>query len=34
MLEAVMVGIVGGLLTVVFGGILYGYGLEVKRLWG
>jgi len=34
MLEAVMAGIVGGLLTVVFGGILYGYGLEVKRLWG
>lgn len=34
MFEAVMVGIVGGLLTVVFGGILYGYGLEVKRLWG
>jgi hypothetical protein len=29
-----MVGIVDGLLTVVFGGILYGYGLEVKRLWG
>jgi hypothetical protein len=34
MLEAVMVGVVGGMLTVVFGGILYGYGLEVKRLWG
>jgi hypothetical protein len=34
MLEAVTVGVVGGLLTVVFGGILYGYGLEVKRLWG
>jgi hypothetical protein len=34
MLEAVMIGVVGGLLTVVFGGILYGYGLEVKRLWG
>lgn len=34
MLEAVMVGIVGGLLTCVFGGILYGYGLEVRRLWG
>jgi hypothetical protein len=34
MFEAVMVGIVGGMLTVVFGGILYGYGLEVKRLWG
>ena len=34
MLGAVMIGIVGGLLTVVFGEILYGYGLEVKRLWG
>jgi hypothetical protein len=34
MLEAVMVGVVGGMLTVVFGGILYGYGLEVRRLWG
>ena len=34
MLEAVMVSIVGGLLTCVFGGILYGYGLEVRRLWG
>lgn len=34
MFEAIGVGIVGGLLTVVFGGILYGYGLEVKRLWG
>jgi hypothetical protein len=34
MLEAVMVGIIGGLLTVVFGGSLYGYGLEDKRLRG
>ena len=34
MFEAIATGIVGGLLTCVFGGILYGYGLEVKRLWG
>jgi len=34
MFEAIATGVVGGLLTVVFGGILYGYGLEVKRLWG
>ena len=34
MFEAIAAGIVGGLLTVVFGGILYGYGLEVRRLWG
>ena len=33
MLGAIATGIVGGLLTVVFGGILYGYGLEVRRLW-
>jgi hypothetical protein len=34
MLEVVMVGVVGGMLTVVFGGLLYGVGLEVRRLWG
>jgi hypothetical protein len=34
MLEAVMVGIVGGLLTCVFGGLIYMMSIEFRRLWG
>ena len=34
MFEAIATGIVGGLLTCVFGGLIYMMSIEFRRLWG
>jgi hypothetical protein len=34
MFEAIATGVVGGMLTVVFGGLIYMMSIEFRRLWG